>query len=202
MRVVGLTGGIGSGKSVVARMLAERGAEIIDADQLAREVVEPGGSTLPRIVERFGSAVLDDHGRLDRRKLGQIVFKDERLLGELNQIVHPAVHQLALERIASLGRKGAKVVVYDVPLLYEVGLDRWLQEIIVVSASLETRKRRIAARDHLSPEEIEERIHAQIPLEEKLERATFVIDNGGSLEDTRVEVDRLWERLCATGGAP
>lgn len=196
MRVVGLTGGIGSGKSVVARMLAQHGADVIDADQLAREVVEPGTLALTQIVTRFGPTVLDERGYLDRRKLGKVVFKDEKLRTELNQIVHPAVQARAMERINELVNQGSELIIYDVPLLYESGLERFFPEVVVVNVDPRVQRERIAIRDGLAAEEIEDRIAAQMPLAEKVARATYVIENSGTLESTRHQVDGLWARLA------
>lgn len=199
MRVVGLTGGIGSGKSVVARMLAELGAEVIDADQLAREAVEAGSPGFRAVVERFGPEVLDEKGALDRRKLGAIVFTDDAARRDLNAIVHPRVAALAMEKIAAYGERGAMVVVYDVPLFFENQLERMIPEVIVVSASPLTQRKRVAERDRLSAEEIEHRIGAQMPLAEKVKRATWVIENDGSLESTRAQVGTLFESLLNEG---
>jgi dephospho-CoA kinase len=199
VRVVGLTGGIGAGKSAVARMLAELGAQVIDADRLAREAVEPGSPGFTAIVERFGEAILDEHGGLDRRKLGALVFADEAARRELNAIVHPRVAALAMEKIAALAAQGAKLLVYDVPLFFENNLERMIPEVIVVSVSPETQRERITARDPLSSAEIEGRIRAQMPLEEKLKRATWVIDNEGTLEQTRAQVEALYRRLIKEG---
>src|SRR5262245_37078148 len=133
MKVVGLTGGIGSGKSLVARMFASCGAQVIDADQLAREAVARGTPELADIVSRFGPTVLDPSGELDRRRMAEIVFKDPTAREALNQIVHPAVRNRAMARIQTLAEQGANLVVYDVPLLYETGLDRQFPEVIVVN---------------------------------------------------------------------
>lgn len=187
-RVVGLTGGIGSGKSTVARLLAEHGAAIIDADLLAREAVAPGSPALAQVVARFGDEVLTADGALDRPRLGARVFGDEAARRALNAIVHPEVARLAGERIQALVAAGAPLVVYDVPLLYENGLEKVLPEVIVVDAPLEVRYARIAARDGLDRAAIAARIAAQLPLEEKVRRADHVIDNGGPLEATRAAV--------------
>jgi dephospho-CoA kinase len=194
-RLVGLTGGIGCGKSVVASMLAELGARVIDADALAREAVQPGSPGLDAIVRRFGSEVLLPDGTLDRKRLGTRVFSDASARADLNAIVHPEVSRLALERMAALSSEGAPVIVYDVPLLYENGLERMLPEVIVVHAPPAAQRARIAARDRLPEDEIERRIAAQMPLEEKMAKAQHLIDNGGSLEATRAQVEALWTKL-------
>ncbi len=196
-RVVGLTGGIGCGKSAVARMMEALGARVIDADVLAREAVAPGSPGLARVVARFGPEVLGADGALDRPRLGALVFADREARRDLEAIVHPEVQRLALERMAAAMADGAALVVYDVPLLYENGLERSIPEVIVVSAPPELQRARIAARDGLPPEQIEARIAAQLPLEEKLRRADHVIDNGGSLEATRRQVEALYARLTA-----
>ncbi len=196
-RVLGLTGGIGSGKSTVARMLAARGAQIIDADALAREAVAPGSPGLAAIRARFGEDVFAPDGTLDRKALGARVFADPELRQVLNGIVHPEVARLAMVRIQALREAGAGVIVYDVPLLYENSLERILPEVIVVDAPLEVRHARLFTRDGLSPEAVDARIAAQIPLEEKVRRADAVIDNGGALEATEAQVDALHARLAA-----
>lgn len=191
-RIVGLTGGIGCGKSAVAAALAERGARVIDADVLAREAVAPGSPALAAIRARFGPAVFAPDGSLDRPALGRRVFEDAEARLALNAIVHPEVARLARARMEALEHAGAPVIVYDVPLLYENGLDRALGEVIVVTAPPEVQRARIRARDRLPDAEIEARIAAQMPLEEKARRATWVIDNGGTLEEMRAQVAALW----------
>ncbi len=197
MRVVGLTGGIGSGKSSVARMLIELGASVIDADQLAREAVEPGSEGLSAIIERFGTGVLDEKGELDRRKLGAQVFSDVEARRDLNAIVHPKVAALAMARIAELSERGTALAIYDVPLFFENGLDKIIPEVIVVHVSPATQRERIRGRDGLSEKEIEDRIASQLPLADKVKRATFVIENDGSMAHTREQVERLYGRLLA-----
>ncbi|MCK6547683.1 dephospho-CoA kinase [Myxococcota bacterium] len=195
MRVVGLTGGIGTGKSSVARLFAELGARVIDADQLARDVVEPGTPGLAAIVARFGDGVLDAEGRLDRKKLAAIVFGDAAARAALNAIVHPAVRRRALEQIQAASDDGAELVVYDVPLLFETGLDRELPDVIVVTARPDVQRARVAARDAMSPEDIEARIAAQLPVADKVARATWVIENSGTRDETRAQVERLFATL-------
>lgn len=193
MSVVGLTGGIGSGKSTVARQLAARGATIVDADRIAKAVVAPGTEALAEIAARFPTVVVD--GALDRRALGRIVFEDADARAALNAIVHPRVAARTAEEIAAALEAGAPLIVYDVPLLYENGLEDRVAEVIVVSVSPATQRARIRARDDLTEEEIEDRIAAQLPLEEKVRRADHVIDNDGTLEQTEQQVDALYRRL-------
>lgn len=199
-RIVGLTGGIGSGKSTVARFFEARGAAIIDADRLAREAVLPGTPGFAAILERFGPGVLGPGGDLDRAALGRIVFGDEEARRALNAIVHPEVARLAAERMATLSAAGQALIVYDVPLLFENGLERFLPETIVVSVPEEVQRTRVHARDGLRPEEIEARLRAQLPLAQKAARATYVIDNSGSLEQTEASVDALWKNLVQERG--
>jgi len=199
MKLLGLTGGIGSGKSTVARMLRELGAVIIDADQLARQAVARNSPGLQAVVERFGPDLLTADGDLDRPQLGALVFKDPQARRALEAIVHPRVAQLAQEGIAAAAASEAPLVVYDVPLLYENGLDAGLETIAVVNVSPATQRQRVAGRDNLLQQQIEDRIAAQMPLAEKVARAHYVIDNDGPLEATRAQVQALFERLTQEG---
>ncbi|MFO0724997.1 MAG: dephospho-CoA kinase [Myxococcota bacterium] len=194
-RIVGLTGGIGSGKSTVARMFRARGAAIIDADVLAREAVALGSPGLAKVVERFGPTILGADGLIDRPRLGKLVFEDEASRRDLNAIVHPEVARLAAERMAALSSAGVPLILYDVPLLFENGLDRVFPETIVVTVPPEVQRARVAGRDKLSPADVEARIAAQMPLAEKVLRATWVIDNSGSEAETEARVDALWKSL-------
>ena len=197
--LVGLTGGIGSGKSTVARRLALRGARVIDADQLAREIVEPGKPALLEIAATFGDEILNPSGELDRNKLGALVFSDPKARARLNAIVHPEVANLSALRIEQAMREGAPVVVYDVPLLYENGLESRFPIVVVVSAPESVQEARIRARDGLSSEDARARMAAQMPLSQKTEKADFVVDNAGRLEDTERQVDELYAALLARG---
>lgn len=178
-------------------MFRELGATVIDADQLAREVVEPGQPAFAAIRERFGEQILLPDGGLDRKKLGAVVFEDEAARRDLNAIVHPEVAALAARRMQEAAEAGAELVLYDVPLLYENGLDRMLPTVIVVRVSPQVQRARIRARDGLSDVEIEQRIAAQMPLTEKVARADHVIDNDGTLEATRRQVEALYPKLKA-----
>lgn len=194
MLVIGLTGGIATGKSTVARRLGELGVPVIDADQLAREVVEPGEPALDEIRERFGPGVIDEHGRLDRAALGSIVFADEGARKALEAIVHPRIRRRMREIVNQLKQDGAPLVVCDIPLLFEtgVGLD-WVDRTVVVYAPRHVQRERLMARNGLTPEEAERRIASQLPIEEKARRADVVIDNTGALDQTLRQVDRLWK---------
>jgi dephospho-CoA kinase len=193
MRFVGLTGGIGSGKSTVAAMLKTRGAVVIDADALAREVVEPGTPGFDAVVERFGPEIVAPDGELDRAALAAIVFEDPERRAQLEAIVHPAVARRAGEIVAGHANTG-DVVVLDSPLLIETGRHRDVELVIVVSSQPETQIRRLVARG-MDEEDARARLAAQMPLAEKAEVADVVLDNEGSLDELEGQVDRLWADL-------
>jgi dephospho-CoA kinase len=200
--LIGLTGGIASGKSVVATRLAERGAAHIDADKLAREAVEPGTPALSAIEERFGSGIIAPDGSLDRAALGAMVFSDADALLDLNAITHPAINALGLQRIAEAGIDPHAVVVYDVPLLVE-GLKKGnsfhsaYDLIVVVDASAETRIDRLVRLRSLSRDEALKRLRSQATDAERLAVADVVIDSNGTLEETLRQADALWETVSA-----
>ncbi|WP_214411099.1 dephospho-CoA kinase [Sphaerisporangium fuscum] len=200
MLKIGLTGGIGSGKSEVSRRLAERGALVIDADKIAREVVEPGTSGLALIVEAFGEGVLREDGSLNREKLGQIVFADAEKLARLNAIVHPRVG----ERVAELQHSAPEgsIVVYDVPLLAENNLAPMYDVVIVVDASDEVRLARLAERRGMSEEDARARIKAQASREDRLKVADIVISNEGTLPDLDTRVAEVWTDLLERQATP
>jgi dephospho-CoA kinase len=189
---VGLTGGVGSGKSTVAALLARHGAVVIDADALAREVVEPGSPGFDAVVARFGSTVVTD-GRLDRAALAGLVFGDERALAELNAIVHPLVGERAAELMAAVPPD--QVVVYDVPLLVEADLAAGFDVVVVVEAPAETRLARLQRRG-LSTEDANARMAAQASDEERRAAADVVIENDGSEAELKERVDELWTLLA------
>lgn len=193
MLTVGLTGGIGSGKSEVGRMLTARGALLIDADQLAREVVEPGTEGLAAVVAEFGEEVLTPAGRLDRERLGRVVFADEDRRQALNAIVHPLVAQRSAELQAAAAP--GTVVVHDVPLLVENALQDRYDLVIVVDAAPETQLERLVTRRGMAEEDARARMRAQASREQRLARADEVLRNDGSLAELARQVDALWERL-------
>lgn len=186
---MGLTGGIGSGKSTVAGMMAERGAHVIDADRLAREAVSVGSPGLQAVIDHFGSEFLLPDGSLDRARLGRRVFADRQARSALNAIVHPEVRRLAARAFAEAEAAGVSWMVYDVPLLFENGMEGDFDQVIVVRVRPELQRARVVQRDGLTPEEARARIGAQMPLEEKAARAHAVFDNDGDLEDLRAQVD-------------
>jgi dephospho-CoA kinase len=194
VRLIGLTGGIASGKSTVSAMLRDLGATIIDADQLARDVVAKGQPALAEISDRF-PGVLTAAGELDRAALGERVFADAAERAALNAILHPRIHQAFLDRVEALRRAGAKVAVYDVPLLYENGLEALMDGVVVAYTPPEVQRARLMARGGLTPAQADARISSQLPLEDKRARATWVIDNGGALPSTKAQVAALWEEL-------
>jgi len=202
LRVFGLTGGIGSGKSAVARRLRARGLPVVNADDLARVAVARGSEGLERVADYFGPDVLTSAGDLDRARLGQIVFSDPEARRMLDAMIHPIVRQLAAQRFQELGERGEPLACYEVPLLYEGGLDRTYQPVLVVNTPRSLREQRIAARDGLDPEQIAARIGAQMPLEEKVRRADYVIDNAGTLRELEEAADAVLSALCDALGVP
>ena len=194
---LGLTGGIGSGKSEVSRRLAALGAAIVDADLAAREVVEPGTPGLGQIAAVFGHEVLQPDGRLDRERLGQLVFAQPDLRTKLNAIVHPLVHermrQLEQEAIAAAG--SSAIVVHDVPLLAENGLARGFDSVIVVDTPEDQQVQRLITARGMPPGHAQARMAAQASREQRLAIADIVIDNSGSLEDLDRRVDEVWAIL-------
>lgn len=198
MLKIGLTGGIGSGKSEVSKRLAARGAVVIDADKIAREVVEPGTSGLARVVGVFGDEVLHPDGSLNREKLGTIVFADPDKLATLNGIVHPLVG----ERVAELQSRTADdaIMVYDVPLLAENRLAPMYDVVIVVDAADEVRIARLAEHRGMPEHDAKARIAAQATRQDRLAIADIVIDNEGDLDDLETRVAQVWDDLLARAG--
>ena len=198
MLVVGLTGGIGSGKSSVSALLAEKGAVVIDADRIVHEVQAPGGAAYHPIVDRFGSEVVLDDGSLDRKKLASIVFADPEALAELNKVTHPLVAREIAERMAAEAQTD-HVVILDVPLLVESGRTDMVG-MIVVDCPVDVAVQRAVARG-MDEADVRRRIAAQASREERLAKADFVVDNSGSLDDLRREVDRAWEWIVSLRSA-
>jgi dephospho-CoA kinase len=193
---VGLTGGIGAGKSTVARMLAGRGAVIVDSDAIAREVVAPGTPGLAEIVDAFGPGVLHPDGSVDRPGLGRIVFNDANALRRLEQITHPRITVESARLIDDAEAAGAPVLVHDIPLLVENGLPETFEAVIVVEAPDELRLERLAERG-LPRDQALERMKTQATNEQRREAATYLIINDGSTDDLRARVDEVWEALAS-----
>ena len=189
--IIGLTGGIASGKSTVSRLLKELGYVIVDADVAARAVVEPGRPALSQIVEAFGESVLLPDGSLDRRHLGDLIFNNEDKRKKLNSIVHPAVRQFMMaERDAAI-EAGKQTIIMDIPLLYESGLTWMADKVIVVYTDETTQLDRLMARNNLSEPAAKARIASQLPLAEKAEKADAVINNNGTIEQTEEQLLRI-----------
>lgn len=199
--VIGLTGGIASGKSTVARMLAERGAAIVDADQLARQVVEPGQPALAELVARFGAAILAPDGTLDRKRLGAIAFADPAARADLGRITHPRIAAASAAAIAAWSDAGANVVFYEAALLVENRAHQGLSALVVVAASPDVQLQRVMARDGLDADAARARIASQAPLEDKIKVATWVIQNDGDQAALAAEVDRVVAQIEGRFGA-
>lgn len=191
---IGLTGGIATGKSTVSRMLAERGALIIDADILAREIMEPGHPVLAAVVQRFGEQMLQADGTLNRKKLGEHIFSDSGERAALNEITHPAIRSETRRRMAEYeSRHPDKLVVADIPLLYESGQESMYEQIMVVYVPRELQIERLMLRDGITGPQAEARLASQIDIERKKERADIVIDNSKGLGETERQVLKFLE---------
>ena len=193
--VLGLTGAIAAGKSTVARRLAALGASVIDADQIAREVVAPGQPGLDELVAEWGPSILNERGALDRRKLGSIIFQRAEARARLEAITHPRIAARSAERIADAQRGGAPLIFYEAALLIEAGRAEQFRPLVVVGCAPAIQRARLLQRDQLSPEEVERRIAAQLDPEEKRRQADFFLDNSGDHDTLFAAVDALWARL-------
>jgi len=196
--IIGLTGSIASGKSTVAKMLKDYGLPIVDADVVARLVVEPGTPTLQKIVEVFGEDALMEDGAMNRQKIGSIIFHDEEKRKELNSIIHPAIRQEMLRQRDEYIENGEKTVIMDIPLLFESKLQHFVEKILVVYVSEETQLERLILRNQLTEEDAKARIASQLPLSEKIHSADAVINNNGTIEETAQQLEailRKWNVL-------
>jgi dephospho-CoA kinase len=197
VHLFGLTGGIASGKTTVAEHLRSRSVPVIDADELAREVVKPGSKGLAALVEAFGPSVIDEHGALRRKTLARIVFSDDAARSRLNAITHPLIAALAAERVAELAAEGHALACYEAALILENGgADRY-RPLIVVSCPEELQIARVRARDGASEAEATARVRAQMPLAQKVALADFVIDTTGPVDDTRRRTDEVLAAIAA-----
>jgi dephospho-CoA kinase len=197
---IGLTGGIASGKSTVAAALRDAGAAVVDADRIAREVVAPGGPAYDDVVRAFGPGIVGSGGAIDRKALGARIFHDAEARRRLNALTHPHIRRRMAEDAARLAATpGVAVIVFEIPLLLDTtdGRDLGLDGIVVVSAPEDVQLDRLVARDGVSRGEARRRLAAQVPLRDKLAAADWVIDNGGTPDATRDQVDRLWKALTA-----
>ena len=195
MKVIGLTGGIGSGKSTVSQLLAEIGAVIIDADRVGHEAYQPGTGTWHALVDAFGEQILAPDRNIDRKKLGSIVFKDPDTLKKLNSIVHPRMYEMMKERIEQYRQDGQKVVVLDAAILLEAGWDTLVDEIWVTVASEDVVIERATKRTGLPEEQIRSRIRSQLSNEERIKHAREVISNDGDLRELKEKVKKLWRKI-------
>ena len=196
--LVGLTGGVGTGKSTVSRMFRDLGCLIIDADLLAREVVEPGEPAYDRIVEEFGKQVLDPEGRIDRKKLGALVFADPAKRKRLEEFTHPEIRQRQAGILAELMTETFEgIVIFDAALLVETGGAKSMDRLVVVSASEAVQQRRLLIRDDISEAEAREKIQSQMPLSLKVKQAHYVVDNSGTREETERQVREVYQALLA-----
>ena len=192
---LGLTGGVGCGKSTAAAVLKELGAQVVDADAISHALTSPGGGAVPAIAARFGDAVIDAQGGVDRRQLGDKVFGSEGERRALEAILHPAIQKEMLRQIDAADEAGAQVVVLDVPLLYECGLDALCDEVWVMSVGQEQQVLRILKRDQITRDQALKRIASQMPLKEKEARADRVIDTGRSEGEVKNELRHLYKEL-------
>ncbi len=204
--VLGITGGLGTGKSTGTGMLRAKTDAVLDADVMVHQFLQPGTCVYDRVVDRFGSQVLKGDGTIDRPKLGKIVFGDADARGDLERIVHPAVTASIKQKLHEFACGGYDVTVLDVPLLYEAGVHELCDEVWVVWCQPRQQIVRVTCRSGLDVRQAKDRMKAQMPLEEKVKRADLVLDNSGSLSDLQDEVDRQWSRLqkkvkcCLDGG--
>ena len=192
MYLVGLTGGIASGKSYVASLLVGHGASAIDADDVARQVVLPGSIGLSQVLSKFGEEVLLPSGELDRKKLGDVVFANPERRKELESILHPLIRARTMELISS---QSSEVVVYAVPLLVEANVDYPFDTVITVEAGADNQVERLMSSRALSMNEARQRVDAQTSSDERIKRADFVIDSSGTKEQTRQQVDAVWKEI-------
>jgi dephospho-CoA kinase len=198
VKLVGLTGGIASGKSTVAKILERLGAAVINADALSREVVEPGKDAWKEIIDAFGAGVLQPDQTLDRQKLRTVIFNDSDGRKKLEAIIHPRVRALAEEKIREHAVAGYSIIVYEVPLLFEGNLHEWLRPVILVACDVDTQRARLQERDRLTQTEAQKHIDAQMSLEEKRRLADYVIENDSSLADLEQQVRAVVEKIQAT----
>ncbi len=199
--IIGLTGGIATGKSTVTRFFLEYGARVIDADVIARVVVEPGAPALDEIQKQFGAGMIREDGSLNRESLGAIVFADLEARKKLNAITHPRIAMEMMRRAGEAKSEGFNWVIYDAALIVENGIHHMLQGLIVVACDAETQLTRLMERDEYSAEDAQARINSQLPLPDKVEVADWVIDNNGTLEQTQQQVANVFQELQQRFGA-
>lgn len=192
--IIGLTGSIASGKSTVSKMLEELGYPIIDADKVARLVVEPGQETLVKIAALFGESVIRGDGTMDRAKVGELIFNDPASRKSLNDVIHPAIRKEMLRQRAELLEQGHQSIIMDIPLLFESRLQHFVDKILVVSVTEENQLKRLMERNQLTEKEARARISSQLPMSVKEEGADAVIYNNGSFDDTKWQLNRILDQ--------
>lgn len=192
--IIGLTGGIASGKSTVSKMLVRRGAALVDADKIAREIVLPGSPVLSQVVDRFGQAILQSDGSLNRKKLGEVIFSDVKARKDLEAILHPPIKEMEEEQIRQLEEENPhRLIVVDIPLLFEANAQNRFPEVMVVYVPEAIQIKRLMERDQLTEEQAIARLSSQMPIEDKKKLADIVIDNSGTLQQTEQQIDIFWK---------
>ena len=199
MKIIGLTGGIATGKSTVASMLREYGLPVVDADAVAHRLLLPGGTNYEPVVREFGRGILTDDGQIDRKALGRLVFANQAQLKRLEELTHPAIKKELRKELTALAANGRDYAILDHPLLFETGMEGLADEVWVVACDQDTQRQRLRQRDGLSPEAIEQRLAAQWSLAEKVRRADVVITNEGSLDELRLTIQGLLQERGICG---
>lgn len=195
MKIIGLTGGTGSGKSTVSKFLAHLGAVVIDADKVGHEVFKPGTKAWQEVVNAFGQGIISADGTIDRRKLGEIVFSNPDARAKLNQVMHPLIYEQVKSRMEEYGRKGVAIIIVEAPLLLEVGWKSLVDEVWVTSASEATVIKRLKEQKGLSETQSLARVRAQLTDEERIRQANVVIDTDCALDELKEKVEALWRKL-------
>jgi len=195
MLIIGLTGGIGSGKSTVAKWFQEQGVAVMDADKIVHNLLKTDELTISSLRQKFGPDIFNEDGQISRPKLGAVVFSQEKVRKWLEEIIHPRVLEWMKEESEALRKTGAKICVWDVPLLFETGFEKSVDQVWVVWVPGDQQIKRVQERDNLNKSEVEARIAAQGSLEEKCKRADVVIDNSGTELETRRQLDDLWKKI-------
>ena len=196
--IIGLTGGIVSGKSTVAKMFQKLGAKIIDADRIGHEVILPNKPAWRKLIKSFGKSILKEDLTIDRKKLGNLVFNDKKLLNKLNEITHPEIKKIIIKEINKFkddNRLYNKIMIIDAPLIYEASMDYLMEKIILVQLNEKEQIKRLAIRNIFTREESLKRINSQIPNKEKTEKADYIINNNNSVEKTKEQVIKIWQEI-------
>lgn len=192
--ILGLTGGIATGKSLVSDYFKSKGYPVIDADQVSRQVVEAGSLGLSQVADHFGSHILFENGELDRKKLGQLIFSDSEKRKELNAIMHPLIRSEVLKQLNQLKKEGYDLIVLDLPLLFESSYEDQVDQVMVVHINKDLQLKRLMKRNDLSQREALQRIHSQMPLEEKMKKSQVLIDNSGTKKETFQQINTWLEK--------